>query len=162
PQLQRLIDLARKNGLSLKFEPRTLLDQKTSNAVHQGVVAVCAERQYVDFDDLLTKLSPQATLVVLDGIEDPRHLGAILRSCAAFSVEGVVLPKDRAVGISPAVSKTAEGALEHLRVAKVTNLTRSVQVLKEKGIWVIGVESGQKRFCNEFDYGGPCALVFGN
>jgi len=162
PQLQRVIDLARKNGLSLKFEPRTLLDQKTSNAVHQGVMAVCVERQYVDFDDLLTKLSPQATLVVLDGIEDPRNLGAILRSCAAFSVEGVVLPKDRAVGISSAVSKTAEGALEHLRVARVTNLTRSIQVLKEKGIWVIGVESRQEKFCNEFDYGGPCALVFGN
>jgi len=161
-QLQDIIDLARKMDLSPRFESRAVLDQKANKASHQGVIAVCTDRHYVDLDDLLTDLSSQTTLVVLDCIEDPRNLGAILRSCAAFSVEGVVLPKDHAVGISSVVSKTAEGALEYLRIARVTNLTRSIQTLKETGVWVIGIESGQEKFCHEFDYRGPCALVFGN
>ena len=160
--LQETIDLARKIGLSLKFEPRAVLDHQTNNASHQGVVAVCAARPYVDFDEILRDLSLQTTLVILDCIEDPRNLGAILRSCAAFSVGGVILPKDHAVGISSTVSKTAEGALEYLKIARVTNLTRSIQDLKEKGVWVIGIESAQEKFCHEADYGGPSALVFGN
>jgi 23S rRNA (guanosine2251-2'-O)-methyltransferase len=160
--LQDVIDLARKIGLSLKFEPRSVLDHKTNQASHQGVVAVCATQHYAEFDEILSDLSPRTTLVVLDCIEDPRNLGAVLRSCAAFSVGGVILPKDHAVGISSIVSKTAEGALEHLKIARVTNLTRSIKVLKEKGVWVIGIESGQERFCHEADYGGASALVFGN
>jgi 23S rRNA (guanosine2251-2'-O)-methyltransferase len=160
--LQETIDLARKLGLTLKFESRSVLDYKTNHASHQGVVAVCAPQHYAEFDEILCELSPQTTLVVLDCIEDPRNLGAILRSCAAFSVGGVILPKDHAVGISSIVTKTAEGALEHLKIARVTNLTRSIQVLKEKGVWVIGIESGQEEFCHKADYGGISALVFGN
>jgi 23S rRNA (guanosine2251-2'-O)-methyltransferase len=160
--LQETINLARKLGLTLKFESRSVLDHKTNHASHQGVVAVCAPQHYAEFDEILGDLSPQTTLVLLDCIEDPRNLGAILRSCAAFSVGGVILPKDHAVGISSIVSKTAAGALEHLRIARVTNLTRSIQALKEKGVWVIGIESGQERFCHEADYSGISALVFGN
>lgn len=161
-RLQETIDLARKVGLSLKFEPSAVLDHKTNNASHQGVVAVCMPQPYVEFDEILQDLTSETTLVLLDCIEDPRNLGAILRSCAAFSVGGVILPKDHAVGISSVVSKTAEGALEHLKIARVTNLTRSIQVLKDKGVWVIGIESGQERLCHEVDYCGTSALVFGN
>jgi len=150
--LQETIDLARKSGLSLKFESRSVLDHQTNNASHQGVVAVCTTREYVDFEEILRDLGPETTLVVLDCIEDPRNLGAILRSCAAFSVGGVILPKDHSVGISSVVSKTAEGALEHLKIARVTNLSQAIQVLKEKGVWVVGIESGQERRCDEYDY----------
>jgi 23S rRNA (guanosine2251-2'-O)-methyltransferase len=160
--LQQIIDLARQAGLPPKFESRTVLDHKSNKASHQGVVAVCKDRQYVSFDELLENLSSQTILVILDGIEDPRNLGAILRTCAAFSVTGIILPKDHAVGISPVVSKTAEGALEYLGIARVTNLTRSIQTLKEKGVWVVGIESDQDKLCHEFDYCGPSALVFGN
>ena len=160
--LQEIIDLARNAGLSPKFESRTVLDHKSNKVSHQGVIAFCTERQYANFDELLENLSLQTILVVLDGIEDPRNLGAILRTCAAFSVDGIILPRDRAVGISPVVSKTAEGALEHIKIARVTNLTRSIQALKEKRVWIIGIESDQEKLCHEFDYHGPCALVFGN
>ena len=160
--LQDIIDLARKTGVSLKFESRTVLDHKTNNASHQGVVAVCTPQEYVDLEDLIPNLSPHETLVVLDRIEDPRNLGAILRTCAAFSVGGVILPKDHAVGLSSVVGKTAEGALEHLKIARVTNLTQAIQFLKQKGVWVVGIESGQEKFCSQYDYRGLTALVFGN
>jgi 23S rRNA (guanosine2251-2'-O)-methyltransferase len=160
--IQEVVSLARKTGLSLKFEPRVFLDRKTGKAAHQGVVAVCATKQYVDFSAILDNLGLKSILIMLDCIEDPRNLGAILRSCAAYSVEGVILPKDHAAGLSTVASKTAEGALEYLRIARVTNLTRAMGELKRKGAWVIGVESGQKKYCHEISYEGPTALVFGN
>jgi 23S rRNA (guanosine2251-2'-O)-methyltransferase len=160
--LQDIIDLARKVGLSLKFESRTVLDHKTNNASHQGVVAVCTPREYVDLEELIHDVGQQETFVVLDCIEDPRNLGAILRTCAAFSVGGVILPKDHAVGLSSVVSKTAEGALEHLKIARVINLTQTIRVLKQQGVWVVGIESGGEKFCFQYDYAGVTALVFGN
>ncbi len=160
--LQQIIDLARSKGIPVKFEPRIYLDRKTGQAAHQGVMAVCATQTYWDIEDILTRLSCQPLLVLLDSIMDPRNLGAVLRSCAVFGVDGVVIPKDNAAGLSPVVSKTAEGALEHIRVARVTNLVRSIELLKERGIWVVGIESCQPTFCNEVDYIIPVALVFGN
>jgi len=157
-----IIKLARESGLSIKFEPRTILDKKSGKASHQGVVAVCAVRNYVSLDEILDNLSPKPVLAILDSVEDPRNLGAILRSCAAYGVEGIILPKDRAAGLSAVVSKTAQGGLEYLKIAKVTNLVRAIQELKDKGIWVVGVEAGQKKFCHEVDYDVPTALVLGN
>jgi 23S rRNA (guanosine2251-2'-O)-methyltransferase len=101
-------------------------------------------------------------LVVLDSIEDPRNLGAILRSCAAFGVDGVIIPKNHAAGLSSTVAKTAEGALEHVTITKVTNLVRAIEEIKKKGIWVVGIESGQKQTCAEMDFQLPLALVLGN
>ena len=160
--IQKVIELARKLGLAIRFEPRVLLDHQTGKASHQGVVAVTTVRNYALLDEMLGSLSPKALLVILDSIEDPRNLGAILRSCAAYGVEGVILPRDHAAGLSSLVSKTAAGALEYVRVARVTNLARTIQELKEKGIWVIGVESGQEKYCHEIDYPPPVAFVFGN
>jgi 23S rRNA (guanosine2251-2'-O)-methyltransferase len=160
--LQEIIDLARSKGVSIKFEPRFALDRKTGNAVHQGVVAVCGTCGYVDLEDILDYLGQAALLVLLDSVEDPRNLGAILRSCAFFGVDGIIIPKDKAAGLSPTVAKTAEGALEHLRIARVTNLARTIDDLKKKGIWVVGIESGQEILCDQVDFDVPIALVFGN
>jgi 23S rRNA (guanosine2251-2'-O)-methyltransferase len=160
--LQEIIDLARSKGISIKFEPRSALDRKTSNAVHQGVLAFCGASGYVGLEDILDHLNQRSLLVLLDSVEDPRNLGAILRSCAVFSVDGVIIPKDKAAGLSPTVAKTAEGALEHLLIARVTNLARTIDDLKKKGIWVVGIESGQETHCGEVDFDVPVALVFGN
>ena len=142
--IQEVIDLARELGLPIKFEPRVVLDHKTGKVSHQGVIAACIARHYAPIEEVLDSLGPRPVLVILD------------------SIEGVILPKDHAAGLSSLVSKTAAGALEYLRVARVTNLVRTIQQLREKGIWVIGVESGQEKYCHEIDYTFPVAFVFGN
>jgi 23S rRNA (guanosine2251-2'-O)-methyltransferase len=160
--LQELIDLAKENGVPYKFEPRSALDRKSEGMAHQGVVAVCSSRSLCDLDDLLDTPARQTLFVVLDSIEDPRNLGAILRSCAAFNVQGVLVPKDHSAGLSPVVAKTAEGGLEHLKISRVTNLARSLEALKKAGFWVVGIESGQGQSLAEIDLTGPVALVLGN
>jgi len=160
--LQEILDLARARGIPVKFEPREILDRKTGYAAHQGVVAVCGVQPYVALEDLLVGLSTLPLLVFLDSIVDPRNLGAILRTCAVYGVDGVVIPKDNAAGLSPTVSKAAEGALAHLHIARVTNLVRAIQYAQERGIWMVGIESDQPKSCVEVEYSVPIGLVFGN
>jgi 23S rRNA (guanosine2251-2'-O)-methyltransferase len=160
--LQELIELAKEKKIPFKFEPRAVLDRKCNGMVHQGVVAICASQTFVDIEDLLENPGSKKLLVILDSIEDPRNFGAILRSCAAFGVDGVIVPKDHAAGLSATVAKTAEGGLEHLKIARVTNLTRGIEQLKEAGIWVLGVESGQEQDIEQIDLKVPLALVLGN
>ncbi len=159
--VQEIIDLARRLGLPVKFESRNVLDQKAKKASHQGVIAFCADKPYASFEEIVANLGSLPLLVILDSIEDPRNLGAILRTCAAFGVAGVILPKDHAAGLSPSVSKTAEGGLEYLKVARVTNLVRAIQELKERGIWIVGIETDQGTLCHEIDYGLPVGFVLG-
>lgn len=162
PGLQTVIHLAKRQGRPIRFEPRTALDHRSGGANHQGVVAFCTSRPYVDLEDLLDKLAPAALVVVLDSIEDPRNLGAVLRSCAAAGADGVIITKDHASGLTPAVSKAAAGGLEHLTIARVTNLARAIDQLKDKGIWVAGVETGQQVNCQDLDLTMATALVLGN
>lgn len=160
--LQALIDLARRSGVSVRFEPRAALDRQTSGGLHQGVLAVCASSRTLDLDDLLQGLSACPLLVALDSIEDPRNLGAILRTCAASGVQGVLLPKDHSAGLSEAVAKTAAGALDYVKIARVTNLVSALKEVKEKGIWVAGVETGQSKRHFELDCTMPLVFVVGN
>jgi 23S rRNA (guanosine2251-2'-O)-methyltransferase len=160
--LQDLIQLAKEKKIPFKFEPRAILDRKCNGMVHQGVVAICASQAFADIEELIINPKQLKLLVILDSIEDPRNLGAILRSCAAFEVDGVIIPKDHAAGLSSVVAKTAEGALEHLKVARVTNLTQAIEQIKQAGIWVLGVESGQKQNLEQVDLKVPLALVLGN
>lgn len=160
--LQEIIDLARRSHVPVKFEPRVALDQKSGGGTHQGVLAVCAARASIDLEDVLASLGPQPLLVILDSIEDPRNLGAILRTCAACGVDGVILPKDHAAGLSSTVAKTAAGALDLLRIAKVSNLVSAMKQMKEKGIWIAGVETGQAKHYYALDHNMPLAFAFGN
>ena len=160
--VQEIIDLSRSSAIPIKFEPRSFLDKKSDGGTHQGVLAICAPRAPLDLEDVLASLSSSPLLAVLDSIEDPRNLGAILRTCAAAGVEAVVIPKDHAAGLSATVAKTAAGALDHLKVARVTNLVSALKRMKEKGIWIVGVETAQARQYYELDCQMPLAFVFGN
>jgi 23S rRNA (guanosine2251-2'-O)-methyltransferase len=160
--LQQIIDLARQHGVQVRFEPRAALDRQSAGGTHQGVLAICASSATLALEDLLESLSPSPLLVALDSIEDPRNLGAILRTCAASGVEGVLLPKDHSAGLSETVAKTAAGALDHVRIARVTNLVSALKMLKEKGIWIAGVETGQTKTCYELECTLPLAIVVGN
>lgn len=160
--IQQIIDLSRSRKIPVRFEPRSIVDHASEGGAHQGVVAFCAARPAVDLEEILTRLGESPLLAVLDSIEDPRNLGAILRTCAVAGVEAVVIPKDHAAGLSAVVAKTAAGALERVRVARVTNLVAALKRIKEKHIWVVGVETRQARLYHELNYAMPVAFVFGN
>ncbi len=123
---------------------------------------MCAARPSIDLEDVLASLGPQPLLAVLDSIEDPRNLGAVLRTCCACGVDGVIVPKDHAAGLSSTVAKTAAGALDLLKIARVTNLVAAMKQIKEKGIWIAGVETGETQQYYNLDFKMPLALVFGN
>lgn len=160
--VSEIVHLCRKKGIPFRFEPVAFFERQTNGASHQGVLAVCSAQKYKDIEDVFASLSACPTLVILDSIEDPRNLGAIIRTCAAIGVEGVILPKDHSTGLTSTVAKTAAGALDQIQVVRVSNLVSTMKEIKEKGIWIIGVETGQKMLYYEQDYRMPLALVFGN
>lgn len=161
-RLQQVVDECRRNGIAVRFLPRVELDQMAGNNAHQGVVAVTSAKQYNDLDDLIgAKRGQHALLVVLDGIEDPHNLGAILRTSDAAGADGVIIPERRAVGVTAIVTKASAGASEHLPIAKVTNIARTVEELKEKNVWVVGLDERGKQNYDELDYNMDCAIVLG-
>jgi 23S rRNA (guanosine2251-2'-O)-methyltransferase len=160
PRLQEIIDACRGAGVSLRFAPRPALERLAGTDQHQNVVAVCAAKAYDDLETLWTS-SECPLLVVLDGVEDPANLGAIVRTAVATGSSGVVIPERHAAGLSPAVARAAAGALEHARIARVTNLPRALTELKEHQVWVYGFEAKAEKSYLELDYARACALVLG-
>jgi 23S rRNA (guanosine2251-2'-O)-methyltransferase len=161
-RLQNLIKDCRKLSVPVRFLPRVDLDRMAGTASHQGVVAVTSSKQYNDLDDLIAaKRGDHALLVVLDGIEDPHNLGAILRTADAAGADGVVIPERRAVGITGTVVKSSAGASEHLPVAKVTNIARTLEDLKAQNIWTVGLDERGAQSYESLDYNMDCAVVLG-
>lgn len=159
-RVQEIIDACRAAGISIRFAPRPALDRASGTAQHQDVVAVCAAKAYDDLDSIL-HASEQPLLLALDGVEDPGNLGAIARTAVAAGCDGLIIPERRAAGLSPAVARAAAGALEHLKVARVANLVRTLVELKKQNIWVYGFEpQGQKSYV-DLDYSRACALALG-
>jgi 23S rRNA (guanosine2251-2'-O)-methyltransferase len=159
-RVQEIIDTCRKAGVAIRFAPRAALDRAAGTTHHQDVVAVCPARRYEDLDALLG-VREKPLLVVLDGVEDPRNLGAVVRTAVGAGADGLLIPERRAVGLTSAVAHAAAGALEHLKVARVTNLARSLLELKERHLWVYGFEASAPKSYLELDYSGACALVLG-
>lgn len=160
-RLQEIVDAAKGAGVPLRREPRITLDRLVGHSKHQGVVALASAAGYVDEEDLLAKLAHDAFLIVLDGVEDPRNLGAIVRTAECAGVQAVVVPKRRAAHLSETVAKTSAGAVEHIPVARVTNIVSFIEHLKKRGIWVVGVERTGRMIYSEFDFTVPVALVLG-
>ncbi len=165
-RLSELIEAARRAGVAVEQRDRRALDELTRHANHQGVVAFVAplsqQHAYVETETILASLGQPPLLVLLDGIEDPHNLGAILRACEGAGVDGVFLPEHRAAGLNETVAKTSAGAVEYVRVARVTNLVPLIGELKERGLWVIGVEGGTGNIYSDFDLKVPLAVVFGS
>jgi 23S rRNA (guanosine2251-2'-O)-methyltransferase len=161
-RLKNLIQDCRKLNVPVRFLPRVELDHMAGSGSHQGVVAVTSSKQYNDLDDLVAaKRGDHALLVVLDGIEDPHNLGAILRTADAAGADGVVIPERRAVGITGTVVKSSAGASEHLPVAKVTNIARTLEDLKAQNIWTVGLDERGAQSYESLDYNMDCAIVLG-
>jgi 23S rRNA (guanosine2251-2'-O)-methyltransferase len=138
------------------------LDRMARTASHQGVVAVTSSKAYVDLDDVLAaKRGDHSLVVVLDGVEDPHNLGAILRTADACGADGVVIPERRAAGVTGTVAKASAGASAHLPVAKVTNISRTLEELKAKNLWIVGLDERGKQNYDDVDYKMDCAVVLG-
>jgi 23S rRNA (guanosine2251-2'-O)-methyltransferase len=161
-RLQRLIEDCRRLSVPVRFLQRTELDRMAGNAAHQGVVAVTSAKQYNDLADVIAaKRDNYSLIVVLDGVEDPHNLGAILRTADAAGANGVVIPERRAATVTGTVTKASAGASEHLPIAKVTNIARSVEELKENNIWTVGLDERGAKTYDALDYKMDCALVLG-
>jgi 23S rRNA (guanosine2251-2'-O)-methyltransferase len=157
--------LARAAGAKVRTAPRQKLDRLAGTDRHQGVVAVVADYRYAEVGDLLAAAAAGGRpplLVVLDGVEDPHNLGAIIRSTHALGGHGVIIPKDRAVGITPAAAKASAGAVERCRVARVTNVAKTVEALKEDGVWSVALAADGDRALADVDLAGPVAVVLGS
>ena len=166
-RLRELIDLARAQNIPVSRAPRAALDRTARSAHHQGVLArVCAAR-YADADELLESVasrvgsSAEPLVVVLDGVEDPRNLGAILRTAECAGVHGVFMGERRAVGLTETVAKASAGAVEYVPVARVTNLARLIERLKERNVWVVGTAADAPLAYTEWDWTRSSAVVLG-
>lgn len=158
-RLNEIIALARTNHIPVVFVPRERLDRLHPD--HQGVIAFIAEKEYVELEDLMPDNHP-AFLVILDEVEDPQNVGAIIRSAEGAGADGLILPERHSAGLTGTVATTAAGALAHLKVARVTNLARSIEWLKEQGVWVIGAAAEAQQKWYEFDFTRPVAIVLGS
>ncbi|MFQ5927374.1 MAG: 23S rRNA (guanosine(2251)-2'-O)-methyltransferase RlmB [Terriglobia bacterium] len=165
-RVERLVAAARRGSIPVRFVPRQEADRLAGTSHHQGVVAVSGAKHYADLEELLKAATgasrPPALFVVLDGIEDPHNLGAIIRTAHCAGADGVILPERRAAGVTPTVAKAAAGAVEHIAIARVTNLARALDRLKEAGCWIVGLDPQAPQRFTEADLTLPCALVLGS
>jgi len=161
-RIQEIIDLARQNHVRISFEERSWLDRKSEGSRHQGILCYAAEMATLESEDIIAHAAFPGLLVVLDGIEDPHNLGAILRSAEAANADGVFLPLHRSAGLTAAAVKASAGAASHVKVARVANISRLIENLKDSSFWVVGLEAASEQPVWSVDLTVPLALVFGN
>jgi 23S rRNA (guanosine2251-2'-O)-methyltransferase len=158
-KITEIVKLARARQVPLHFVPRERVDRIESG--HQGAVGLVSPKEFSSVDEILSS-SNVPLLILLDGIEDPQNLGAIIRTAEGAGADGVILPERRSAGLTDAVASVSAGALEYLRVARVKNLARTMEELKNRGLWLVGAEGGQDEHWHEFDYSVPVGLVLGS
>jgi 23S rRNA (guanosine2251-2'-O)-methyltransferase len=161
-RIGEVIRLAKANNVPVRMEDRQQVDRLTGTRDHQGVAALGAAKPAIELEDLLRAKTANGLLVLLDGIEDPHNLGAIVRTSLAAGAQGVVIPERRAVGLTDAVERASAGALAHLAVARVTNLVRSMEAMKEAGYWLVGLDERAEKNYTEVDLKGSVGIVLGS
>ncbi|MBQ7390802.1 MAG: 23S rRNA (guanosine(2251)-2'-O)-methyltransferase RlmB [Clostridia bacterium] len=162
--INQLLGIAAERGIPITECDRTRLDSMAKGGRHQGVIAIAAERNYSSIDEILNYAQSRGEppfVVICDGVEDPHNLGAIIRSAECVGAHGVIIPKRRAVGLTATVSKSSAGALEHMLVAKVTNLSSTIDELKERGLWIYAADMDGTAYYKT-DMKGAVALVLGS
>ncbi len=160
-----IIGLAKEKKIVIKEVDRKKLDGMSVSKAHQGVIAIVTPYKYFQVDDILDYADEKGEkpfLIILDEIEDPHNFGAIIRSAEVCGAHGIIIPKRRNVGITPVVYKSSAGAVEHMKIAKVTNINTVIDELKEKGIWIYGADMEGESYCFEIDFKGALALVIGS
>jgi 23S rRNA (guanosine2251-2'-O)-methyltransferase len=163
-QFAELVQQAKVQHIPVHIEPPPAFDRLVPGGNHQGIIAFVAAKAYSAVEDILERARQKGDppfLVILDGVEDPQNLGAILRTAEAAGVHGVFIPERRAAGLTSVVAKASAGALEHMLVARVVNLSRLMEALKKAGLWIYGVEPMGTAEVTAIDMTGPIAFVFG-
>ncbi|MCM3444027.1 23S rRNA (guanosine(2251)-2'-O)-methyltransferase RlmB [Metabacillus halosaccharovorans] len=163
-QAQQITKLAKERGITINFVPKKKIDQMVEGN-HQGVIAQVAAYEYVHVDDILNVAEQRGELpflLLLDEIEDPHNLGSIMRTADAVGAHGIVIPKRRAVGLTATVAKSSTGAIEHIPVARVTNMARTIDELKEKGVWIVGTDAKGADDYRNLDGKMSLALIIGS
>jgi len=160
-RVEAIVRLAKSRGVPVRFEERQQLDRLAGTREHQGIAALAAAKPTAELEDLLAAKTERGLLVVLDGIEDPHNLGAIVRTSLAAGAQGVVIPERRAAGLSDTVERASAGALAHLPVARVKNLVRAMEQMKEAGYWLVGLDERAKKNHTDVDLTGPAGIVLG-
>jgi 23S rRNA (guanosine2251-2'-O)-methyltransferase len=160
-RIEEAIAKAGRKGISLRFESRETLDRLSGSIPHQGIIAVVSAKPVMAIETLLDQAHKPGLVVVLDGVEDPRNLGAILRTSEAAGADGVVLPERHSAGLSETVSRASAGALEHVKVARIGNVAQSLETLKARDYWVVGFDASGTERWDAVDYKRNVALVLG-
>lgn len=163
--LEKIYAIARSKGIVVSYLEKSKLDQMSETRNHQGVIADVAPYAYAEVDDILKKaedMGQQPLIFILDGITDPNNLGSIIRTAECAGVHGIILPKRRSVPLTPVVAKVAAGAAEHVLIARVTNLTQTIQDLKNRGLWIAGTDVNGDTSYYKYDYKSPLAIVIGS
>jgi 23S rRNA (guanosine2251-2'-O)-methyltransferase len=160
PRLERLIGECRESGVRVRAESRDELTRLAKTPSHQGVVAIVRSREFLDLEDLFNGPEPRL-LLALDGIEDPQNLGALLRSADGSGVDGVIVTERRAAPLSAVAVKASAGAAEHVRIARVVNLVRALEQLKERNIWCVGLDERGTSSYDEYDFTSNTVVVLG-
>lgn len=154
-----IINKLQNRNIKIEYVNKYELDKITKEN-HQGIILYVKDYQYVELDEILDKEKP--FVVILDHLEDPHNFGAIIRTCEAAGVDGIIIPKDRSVSVNSTVMKTSAGALNNVKICTVTNLNRTIDILKEKGLWIVGTDMTDSVSYTELDYNIPIALIIGN
>jgi 23S rRNA (guanosine2251-2'-O)-methyltransferase len=160
----QITQLAKRNGVLVQFVPKKKIEQMV-DGIHQGVAAQVAAYQYAELDDLFNlaeKRNESPFFLLLDELEDPHNLGSIMRTADAVGAQGIIIPKRRAVGLTATVAKASTGAIEHIPVARVTNLSRTIDELKDRGVWIVGTDAKESDDYRNLDGGMPLTLVIGS
>src|SRR5580704_12033278 len=166
-RVEEIVQMARARNVSVRFEDRSQIDRLADTKEHQGIVGLVAARAAGTLEEILEAANADAErgekglIVLLDGVEDPHNLSAIVRTSLAAGAHGVVIPERRAAGLTDTVARASAGALSHLPVAKVTNLARTMEELKETGYWLVGLDEQAEKTYTELDYTSPLGIVLG-
>ena len=155
---------AQKKGILLEYVERQVIDRLSQSGANQGIIALTAAKEYADLDELLeipAKINQNAFFIILDGLEDPHNLGAIIRTADATGAHGVIVRELRAVGLTAVVEKASAGALEYVPVARVVNISRAIETLKNNNIWIVGIDQSGKNGYSKIDYKPATAIVIG-
>ena len=163
--IKKVIDLARNKKIVISEVHKSKLDEMTEGQNHQGVVALTSPYKYCEIDDILNVARERGEnpfIIILDGIEDPHNLGAVIRTAECMGVHGIIIPKRRAVSVTNTVAQVAAGALEYMKIARVNNINDAIEELKENGVWVVGTDASGKDDLADIDMIGSIAIVIGS
>ena len=163
--INKIIGRAKGKGIVLVEVDKSKLDEMSQTGNHQGVIAIVPPFEYCEVEDILEEAkikNEQPFILILDGIEDPHNLGAIIRTAETAGVHGVIIPKRRAASVNSTVNKVSAGAVEHMKIARVNNINDTIQFLKDSGLWIIGTDGAAENYYYEQDLTGSIALVIGS